>query len=67
VSLIAIIAVTTIGILERIVGTGSLTGRQWGICIAIAASLLVIEELLKLILRNRAHSAPPAASSPVPS
>jgi P-type Ca2+ transporter type 2C len=48
------------------VGTGSLTGRQWGICIAIAASLLVIEELLKLVLRNRAHPTTPAAQSPVP-
>jgi P-type Ca2+ transporter type 2C len=66
VSLLAIIAVTTIGILERIVGTGSLTGRQWGICIAIAASLLVIEELLKLVLRNRAHSTAPATQPPVP-
>ena len=66
VSLLAIVAVTTIGILERIVGTGSLTGGQWGICVAIAASLLVIEELLKLVLRNRAHSTTPAAPSPVP-
>ena len=55
VSILAIIAVTTIGILERIFGTGSLTGRQWGICAAIAASLLVVEELIKLVLRHRSR------------
>jgi Ca2+-transporting ATPase len=55
VSLLAIIAVTTIGILERIVGTGSLTGRQWGICVALAATLLAVEELIKLVLHNRSR------------
>jgi len=57
VSLLAIVAVTTIGILERVVGTGSLTGRQWGICILIAATLLVVEEVLKLVLRRRSVAA----------
>jgi P-type Ca2+ transporter type 2C len=66
VSVLAIVAVTTIGILERIVGTGSLTGTQWGTCIAIAASLLVVEELIKLILRNRSRVTAPMAQSPVP-
>jgi Ca2+-transporting ATPase len=66
VSLLAIIAVTTIGILERVVGTGSLTGRQWAICVAIAATLLVIEELLKLILRSRSRAPAPVALSPAP-
>jgi Ca2+-transporting ATPase len=66
VSLLAIIAVTTIGILERVVGTGSLTGRQWGICVAIAASLLVVEEIIKLVLRKRSHVATSSALTPVP-
>jgi Ca2+-transporting ATPase len=66
VSLLAIIAVTTIGILERVVGTGSLTGRQWGICVAIAATLLVVEELLKLILRTRSRVPTPVQPSPAP-
>src|SRR4029077_19862011 len=66
VSLLAIIAVTTIGILERVVGTGSLTGRQWGICVAIASSLLVIEEIIKLVLRRRARVTAPSALTPVP-
>jgi Ca2+-transporting ATPase len=66
VSLLAIIAVTTIGILERVVGTGSLTGRQWGICVAIAASLLVVEEIIKLVLRNRSRVTTPSVLTPVP-
>ena len=37
VSLLAIVAITTIDILERIFGTGRLTGEQWGICIGLAA------------------------------
>ncbi len=65
VSLLAIVAVTTIGILERVVGTGSLTGRQWGTCVAIAASLLVVEEVIKLVLRNRSRSTAPSVVSPV--
>ncbi len=65
VSLLAILAVTTIGILERIVGTGSLTGREWGICVAIAASLLVVEELIKLVLRNRSRATAPVVPTPV--
>ena len=66
VSLLAIVAVTTIGILERIVGTGSLSGQQWGICVAIAASLLVVEELIKLVLRKRARATTPNPLTPVP-
>ena len=66
VSLLAIVAVTTIGILERIVGTGSLSGRQWGICVSIAASLLVVEELIKLVLRHRSRTTAPIGVTPVP-
>ena len=66
VSLLAIIAVTTIGILERIVGTGSLSGQQWGICVAIAASLLVVEELIKLVLRKRSHATTTSTLTTVP-
>ena len=66
VSLLAIIAVTTISILERIVGTGSLNGQQWLICVAIAATLLVVEEIIKLFLRNRSRAATPVVLNPVP-
>jgi magnesium-transporting ATPase (P-type) len=53
IALLAIIAVTTIGFLQRIFDTVELNLAQWGICIGIAASLLVVEELIKLVLRRR--------------
>ena len=52
-ALLAIVAVTTIDLLQRIFGTIELDGQQWGICVAIALSLLVVEEGLKLVLRSR--------------
>jgi Ca2+-transporting ATPase len=57
VALLAIIAVTTIDILERIVGTTELSLGLWGICVAIALSLLVVEELIKLALRRHDRAA----------
>jgi P-type Ca2+ transporter type 2C len=53
IALLAIILVTTIGFLQRIFQTTELDLAQWGICIGIAASLVVVEELIKLILRQR--------------
>jgi P-type Ca2+ transporter type 2C len=60
IALLAIIAVTTIGFLQRIFDTVELNLAQWGICIGIAASLLVVEELIKLVLRwrDRRHLTP---------
>ena len=53
IALLAIIAVTTIGFLQRIVGTVDLSLSQWSVCIGLAATLVVIEELIKLVLRRR--------------
>jgi Ca2+-transporting ATPase len=53
IALLAIIAVTTIDFLERIFGTAELNLSQWAICIGIALSLVVVEELIKLVLRRR--------------
>jgi len=70
VAALAAIAVTTIGILERIFGTTSLTLNQWFTCLAIAASLVVVEELIKWALRRRdavgATSRSPALGSAPP-
>jgi Ca2+-transporting ATPase len=52
-TLLAIIAVTTIGILQRIFHTVELNLSQWSICIGLAASLVVVEELIKLVIRRR--------------
>jgi P-type Ca2+ transporter type 2C len=53
IALLAIIAVTTIDFLERIFGTVELNLAQWSICIGIAASLVVVEELIKVVIRRR--------------
>jgi P-type Ca2+ transporter type 2C len=53
IALLAIIAVTTIGFLQRIFETTELSFSQWSTCIGIAVSLVVVEELIKLFLRQR--------------
>jgi len=45
--------VTTIGFLQRIFQTTELSFSQWSICIGLAASLVVVEEAIKLIIRRR--------------
>jgi Ca2+-transporting ATPase len=50
---LAIIAVTTIGFLQRIVGTVDLSLSQWLMCVGLAATLVVIEELIKFVVRRR--------------
>ena len=50
---LAIILVTTIGFLQRIFGTTELSFSQWSICIGLAASLVLVEELIKLVIRQR--------------
>jgi Ca2+-transporting ATPase len=52
-ALLAIILVTTIGFLQRIFGTVGLSFEQWWICIGIASTLVIVEELTKLVIRRR--------------
>jgi Ca2+-transporting ATPase len=56
VAALAAVAVTTIGVLERIFGTTSLTFAQWCTCVAIARWLVVAEEAIKWLLRRRAYA-----------
>jgi Ca2+-transporting ATPase len=53
IAVLAIIAVTTIGFLQRIFDTVELNLTQWSICVGIAASLVIVEELIKLVIRQR--------------
>jgi P-type Ca2+ transporter type 2C len=59
-ALAAIILVTEIGFLQRIFSMVDLTLAQWGICLGIALSLVVVEELIKLFMRRRRLTAAPA-------
>jgi Ca2+-transporting ATPase len=52
IALAAIVLVTMLGFLQRIFSTVELGFNQWAICVGIALSLLVVEELIKLFLRR---------------
>jgi Ca2+-transporting ATPase len=52
-ALAATILVTEIGFLQRIFSMVDLTLNQWGICLGIALTLVVVEELIKVFLRGR--------------
>jgi P-type Ca2+ transporter type 2C len=52
-SAVAILFGTELQIFNRILGTVSLTGEQWVICLLSAGTILVASELQKLVLRRR--------------
>jgi Ca2+-transporting ATPase len=60
ISLAAIFLVTTLDFMNRIFGTTALSFNQWCIAVGIAASLVVVEELIKLVLRHREAPGPAA-------
>jgi P-type Ca2+ transporter type 2C len=57
IALLLIIAVTGFDFLNRIIGTTRLSFAQWWICIGLASSLVVVEELIKAVLRRRQRPA----------
>jgi P-type Ca2+ transporter type 2C len=58
ISLAAIFLITTLDFMNRIFGTTALSFNQWCICVGIAVSLVVVEELIKLVLRHRGAPGP---------
>ena len=63
-SLIAIIAATELGFFHRLLDTVSLTLDQWVVCAAVAASIIVICEVKKLLhIRVTEEVAVPAAEA----
>jgi Ca2+-transporting ATPase len=66
-ALLLILLPTEIGFLQRLLGTTSLSGNQWLLCIALAIGLLLVDEVLKVFLRSRhnRHQAAPHAGVPV--
>ena len=63
IALLAIVAVTALGFLQRIFSTVSLSFAQWWICIGIAAALVLVEELIKVFVRRRARRGVPAGTA----
>ena len=66
VSLAAIILVTKIGFLQRIFSMVDLSLEQWWICLGLASSLVVVEELIKVFIRRRSRAGVPAGIDRVP-
>jgi len=64
IALLAIIAVTAIGFLQRIVTTTSMSFSQWSICVGIAGTLVVVEEAIKIFLRRRERGQEAAMPEP---
>jgi Ca2+-transporting ATPase len=64
-SLLAIVLVTALDFLQRIFGTTGLSFAQWCISAGIAASLVVVEELIKLVLRHRGRALPETLVPPL--
>jgi Ca2+-transporting ATPase len=52
-SAVAILLGAELGICQRILGTVSLTGKEWIVCILAALTIVVVSEARKLLLRHR--------------
>jgi Ca2+-transporting ATPase len=57
VALLLIFLATELGFLQRILGTTSLSVNQWLLCIAMAASVLIVDEVIKFFMRRRRSGA----------
>ena len=64
---LAILFGTELQLLNRILGTVSLTGTQWAICLLAALPIVVVSEVQKLVLRRRVAAAerPDAEDAPL--
>jgi Ca2+-transporting ATPase len=61
-SVLTIILATELGFLQRLLGTEALSIDQWVVCIAVSASLIVVEEVRKL-LKVRTGDEPASAQA----
>jgi Ca2+-transporting ATPase len=66
-SLLMIVLASELGVFQRLLDTTPLSGDQWLLCIGLALALLLIDEIIKVILRSRAGRSAevPAASGRV--
>jgi Ca2+-transporting ATPase len=60
-TVLAIVLATEIRLLQRILTTTSLNLGQWGICLGVAFSIVLVAEAWKLVLRRRPEKQPQAA------
>jgi Ca2+-transporting ATPase len=55
---------TELGFMQRILGTTSLSGNQWLICIVFAFALLLVDEVIKFFMRRRRSQGVPSVAVP---
>ena len=48
-SVLTIVFATELGVLQRILGTVSLSMQQWGVCVLVGATIIVVAEVKKLL------------------
>jgi len=59
----AIVLAPELGILQRILGTVSLTRNEWAICVIAGVSIIVVSEVQKFMLRRREAQSAVSASA----
>jgi len=64
ISVISIILATELGVLQRVLGTVSLSPDQWAVCIVVALAIIVVEEARKLLKIRTVEL--PATVAPTP-
>jgi Ca2+-transporting ATPase len=64
-AVVLIVAAVGIDFLNRILDTTELSFGQWSTCIGLAASLVVVDELVKVVIRRRDRRGEPAEYQPI--
>ena len=62
-TVLAIILATELRLFQVILSTTALSLKQWGICLGVALSIVVVAEAWKLVLRRRPDEEPHSAST----
>jgi Ca2+-transporting ATPase len=57
---------TELGFMQRILGTTSLSGNLWLLCIGFAFALLLVDEVIKFFMRRRRSQGVPSVAAPAP-
>ncbi len=63
-SIVTILLATELGVLKNVLDMTSLTGQQWAVCIGVALSLIVVEEVKKA-LKIQTDEEPVVSAVPV--
>ena len=64
-SVLTIILATELGFLQRLLGTASLSVDQWAVCVVVPLSLIVVEEVRKLLKVRLGDEAAATQAAPV--